>query len=325
MEVEIYRLAKFSLDFRTAGALAIIQSLIAGTVLAVYTRFQKRESPGELQQELPLMRRFKTLPLVSRWGLSFYGIVVTVVILLPLFAVVVRSFFTRASWTGEAELTLKWYRTLFAAPSPSVSMAANTGRALGNTLILGLVCAFFSVLSGTVAAYAVRTSRFKGISTIFFMLPMGISTVMLGFGYLRIAHFLDGGFVPWLFIVAAHTVIAYPFVYRTVQSILSRMSASLSDAARTLGASRFQAFRTVDLPLMKNGLVAGGAFAFALSAGEMNATIMIAPEGFVTAPLAVYRLIGSYNFFGACALGSFLVLMCLGAFYLIDRLSGFEV
>ena len=325
VEVEIYRLAKFSLDFRTAGALAVIQSLIAGTVLAVYSRLQKRESPGDLQQELPPMRMFKNLPFVSRSGLSVYGVIVTVVVLLPLFAVVVRSFFARASWTGEAELTLKWYRTLFAAPSSTVSMAANTGRALGNTLILGLVCAFFSVLTGTTAAYAVRTGRFRGLSTIIFMLPMGISTVMLGFGYLRIAHFLGGGFVPWLFIVAAHTVIAYPFVYRTVQSILSRMSVSLTDAARTLGASRFQAFRTVDLPLMKNGLVAGGAFAFALSAGEMNATIMIAPEGFLTAPLAVYRLIGSYNFFGACALGSFLVLMCLGAFYLIDRLSGFEV
>ena len=325
VEVEIYRLAKFSLDFRLAGALAVIQSLIAGTVLAVYTRFQRRESAGYLQQELPPMRRFGKLPLISRSGLSIYGVIVTVVVLLPLFAVVVRSFFARASWTSEAELTLKWYRTLFTGSTGGTSIAANTGRALGNTLILGLLCSFFSVLAGTVAAYAVRTSRFKGLSTIVFMLPMGISTVMLGFGYLRIAHYLDGGFIPWLFIVAAHTVIAYPFVYRTVQSILSRMSTSLTDAALTLGASRFGAFRTVDYPLLKNGLVAGGAFAFALSAGEMNATIMIAPEGFVTAPLAVYRLIGSYNFFGACALGSFLVLMCLGAFYLIDRLSGFEV
>lgn len=76
---------------------------------------------------------------------------------------------------------------------------------------------------------------------------------------------------------------------------------------------------TVELPLIKTGLISGAAFAFALSLGEINATILLSRPGQITIPLAIYRLIGSYNFYGACVLGTLLMGLCGAAFFIIDR------
>ena len=73
--------------------------------------------------------------------------------------------------------------------------------------------------------------------------------------------------------------------------------------------------------MIKNGIFTAGIFAFAVSAGEVNGALMLAPEGFTTMPVAIYRLIGAYRFYQACAMGTVLLLICIAAFYAIDRLG----
>ena len=96
---------------------------------------------------------------------------------------------------------------------------------------------------------------------------------------------------------------------------------SLIEASESLGFNRLKTFIKIELPLIKGGIVTAAIFSFALSIGEMNASIMLAPNGFVTIPLAIYQLIGSYNFYGACALGSILLLICLLSFRLMDKVD----
>ena len=93
----------------------------------------------------------------------------------------------------------------------------------------------------------------------------------------------------------------------------------------SLGGSGRRIFFSIEIPMVKNGLFTGAVLAFALSMGEINATLMIAPENFITIPIAIYRLIGSYNFFQACAMGTILIVTSAVSFMVLDRAGTFEL
>ena len=105
---------------------------------------------------------------------------------------------------------------------------------------------------------------------------------------------------------------------------MRRIRQDLLDAARMMGAGSFKRFLTIELPLIRPGLISGGAFAFAISLGEINATLILSDAGITTIPIAILRLIGTYKFFSACALGTILIGICLLAFTLIDAFEGWE-
>ena len=85
-------------------------------------------------------------------------------------------------------------------------------------------------------------------------------------------------------IVLAHSILAYPFVVRAVVPVLEGLDRRVVEAARSLGATRLRAFRDIELPLIRRGLLVGAVFAFAISLGEMSATIMLARPELKTMP-----------------------------------------
>ena len=111
---------------------------------------------------------------------------------------------------------------------------------------------------------------------------------------------------------------------RSTSAVFRKINPSIIKAAMSLGANRWRTFWSVELPLIKSGIIAGATFAFAISIGEINATLMLYNPKLTTIPIAIYRLIGSYNYFAACALGTILMLLCFLVFLLIDKM-GFEV
>ena len=80
----------------------------------------------------------------------------------------------------------------------------------------------------------------------------------------------------------------------------------------------------IDAVLRRAGLALEEVEAFAISIGEINATLMLYTPGLTTMPIAIYRLIASYNYFAACALGTVLMGICFLVFLVIDKM-GFEV
>ena len=155
------------------------------------------------------------------------------------------------------------------------------------------------------------------------MLPMGVSSVVLGLGYFKcISLFFPEYSGSKMVVVAAHVVVTYPFVLRSISASLKRITPTIPQAACTLGAGPFRVFATIELPMIRSGVVAGACFAFALSMGEINATLILAGPDTLTIPLALYRLIGAYRFFAACALGALLMGLCVGCFLLIEWMGG---
>jgi len=124
-------------------------------------------------------------------------------------------------------------------------------------------------------------------------------------------------------IVFAHTLVAMPFVVRSALPALRRISPSLQEAARVLGASSWQVWRLIDLPLISRGLIVGATFAFTVSMGEFGASLFIARPDTATMPIVIFRLLGqpgAQNYGQALAMSALLMGVSAGSFLLIERL-----
>jgi thiamine transport system permease protein len=319
VEVEIYRLARTAFRPAEASALASVALVLTLGITYLYIKLQNRFT---YRQELSSARS-RHLPRrlpgpAASAALIVYGLFVLLVVAGPLLSIAIRSLQQPTSWAGAHEFTLHWYRQIFGAGEGGFAATAVT--AIKNSVAIGVLAAVIAVPLGASVSYLTSRYHFRGrrfLDTLM-MAPLGISSVVLGLGYLL----LTGIFPGWLrgsplTVVFAHAVIAYPFVVRAVSPVLSKIGPNRLRAAMVLGSPPGRVFRDIELPILTPALLAGASFAFAISIGEINATIMLGGQ-VTTIPIAIYRLIGAYNFFGACALGTVLIAVCAGVFYLFD-------
>ena len=182
-----------------------------------------------------------------------------------------------------------------------------------------------SLLIGTAFAFFVSRAKIVGrwVIEAALMAPLAVSSVAIGFALLRGLSgpplHLGGTLVA---IVIAHVVLIYPFVVRALRPILEGLDPQLIDASRSLGSSRLRAFLDIELPLLKRGLLVAAVFAFALSMGEMSATIILMRPGLSTIPIAIYGLLSARQFGAASAMAVVLISVTATAFIAIDRLGG---
>jgi len=154
-----------------------------------------------------------------------------------------------------------------------------------------------------------------------FMLPLGASAVTLGFGYVVSFRWLR---TSPLLVLIAHTLVAFPFVVRTLLPVMQGIRPSLREAAAVMGAAPAQVWREVDLPIVGRAMLAAAVFAFTVSMGEFGATSFIVRpnSGYLTMPIAIQRYLGqpgSLNYGQAMAMSVLLMLVCAVGFIAIER------
>ena len=155
------------------------------------------------------------------------------------------------------------------------------------------------------------------------MLPLGTSAVTLGLGFIVALDQppLDLRASPIL-VPLAHTLVAFPFVVRSLAPALRSIRPRYHQAAAILGASPAQALRQIDLPMAGRALLVAAAFAFTISLGEFGATSLIARPEYPTIPVAIYRLLSQPGalFYGqAMALSTILMVVTAGGMLAIER------
>jgi thiamine transport system permease protein len=156
------------------------------------------------------------------------------------------------------------------------------------------------------------------------MLPLGTSAVILGLGFLITFNRppFDPGSFPWL-IPIAHTLIAFPFVLRSVSPVLQAIPRNLKDAATVLGANSWQVWWQVEAPIVSRAALVGGLYAFAISLGEFGATSFLTRPTLPTLPVAIYRYLalpGDLNYGQAMAMATLLLLLCALSMAIIERI-----
>lgn len=317
IEVEVYRFARGAQNLSKAGSLALIESFITLTVLALYLK-----SEGRLKSVITGQGYYQKLSKIKALISLPYFLTVFLIIIAPILTIIGQSFLRRRGFAGQESFSLHWYSSLLGFTESRFSEIA--AEALQNSLFLALSAVIITLPLALFLAWILKNSRFPGknIYKGLFVLPMGISSIIIGLSYLSPPEYLDFLSGSRASIILAHTIIALPLALRSVSTIYDNIDSSLSEASNLLGASRLKTLFFIEIPLIKAGLITAAVFTFALSAGEMNATIMLSSGEITTLPLAIYRLIGSYNYFGACALGTLLLLVCFITFSLIDYMEG---
>ncbi|MBM3598256.1 MAG: ABC transporter permease [Alphaproteobacteria bacterium] len=214
----------------------------------------------------------------------FTGLVY-VFMLAPVFVIVLLAFnppeFGSFPITG---MTLKWFWAL-ADNRPII-------EAIKTSLLLGLASSTISTVIGTAAAYALARFRFVGrdIVQLLLTLPILVPHIILGVGLL-LAFRLIGMSKSFTLLVIGHVAITLPFVVLTTQHRLQAIPSSLEEAARTLGANRFETFREITLPLTLPAIFAGFLFAFMMSFDELTATLFWRPANVETVPTHVLGML----------------------------------
>jgi thiamine transport system permease protein len=241
----------------------------------------------------------------------------------PLAALVERSLHTPGGYS------VAFYRDLWTTGRQQV-LFIDPVAAIGHSLGFAALATLFAVPLGTLGAYGVvRLRRGSAIAEAALLVPLGISAVTLGLGFLVTFDEppidLRGS---WWIIVVAHTLAGYPFVVRTVGVQLRALDERLREAARTLGAGPARVFVAVDLPLIWRSVAVGAVFAFAVSMGEFGATLLLTRPEWATIPVAVFRLIGrpgAANYGQAVAMSVILMAVTTAGFLVIDRLRFREI
>ena len=314
LEVEIYRQTSEIFDLSTAAVLTIIQFVAVGAILAVHAwTVRRRETALRLVAPETTARRPRG---AGQWTLlASVLLTITVLLILPLAVLVQRSL--DAPGFG-------YYKALTSDDSGIFLVAPI--EAIGNSLRYALAATAIAVLIGGLAAAALtrRAGRLvRGLDALL-MLPLGVSAVTVGFGFL-IA--LDEPPLnlrsSWILVPLAQALVGVPFVVRTMLPVLRAVDGRLREAAAVLGASPWRVWREVDLPLVRRALLIAAGFAFAVSLGEFGATVFIARPDNPTLPVAVARLLsrpGDLNYGQAMALSTILMVVCAVALLVLERL-----
>ncbi len=244
IEVEIYRQATALFNLKVAAALSIVQIGFMFLLMLVYTRLQ-RQSSGDLQSARAIAQPPRTHR--ERIFVSANLILMIVLLITPLAALVLRSF------TGDTGLTTHFYSLLNANQRNSVLFVPPI-EAIGNSLRFALATTVLAVALGMIASYLLTRRGGRWLDAVF-MLPLATSAVTLGFGFIIALDEPPLNLrTSALLIPLAHTLVAMPFVVRSLLPALRAISPNVRGAAQVLGASPTQVWRFVDLPLISRGL-----------------------------------------------------------------------
>jgi thiamine transport system permease protein len=272
LETQILRQTSLLLDFPAAAATAIVQLVVVSVALGVGAALAARTT-----RTAPVRPELRVASTRSgRWGVALTAIGAVAVVLLPVVALVLRSF--SPGWTTE------WWRQVLAGPAREV-LVTSLGYALVTAVVAGIV--------GGLAATAVLSSGVGRWIAAAAAVPLGVSAATLGLGLLL--AFGRGG---WdlrgtaLLVPLAHSLVAVPLVVAVAAPALRAADARRVAVAATLGARPTRAFLTAYGTILRAVVFAAGALAAAVSLGEFGAASFLVRDGGPTVPVEIVRLLG---------------------------------
>jgi thiamine transport system permease protein len=331
IEVEIFYQTVTYLDLPVAAALSLVQILFTTLLIWLYTHLQAKTSvPLDLRPRAATQRRpgdwRARLLVVLNVGLM------AAMLVAPLLALAERSLATESGYNLAYYAELGTNRRGSALFVPPV-------EAIRNSVSFALITVLMALGLGSIAArllagqgqdretdahsHPALRSRLRALLDPIFMLPLGVSAVTLGFGYIVALDEppLNLRASPWL-MPLAHTLVALPFVVRSLLPALRGMNPRWREAAKTLGAPPWRVWLEIDLPIVGRAMLVGAVFAFTVSMGEFGATSLIARPERPTMPVAIGRFLsqpGALNQGQALAMSTLLMLVCLVGFVTIER------
>lgn len=236
--------------------------------------------------------------------------------LMPLVVIVVASF-TDAGYVQFPPATFgyRWYGEVFRNRYLMEGL-------LFSVQIAGAV-AIVSGILGIAAAVGISRSNFRGRDAIISLLtmPLAVPHVVLALALLQILAIVQISTAPWG-LLAGHILITLPYVLRLTLTSLHDLDHQVERASYSLGASPWQTFRLVTLPMIAPGVIAGVFFAFLLSFDEVTISIFLAQPGQTTLPAQIFAIATHGSDPIITATSGLLIIVATGLVLLIERYFG---
>ncbi|MFJ9075434.1 ABC transporter permease [Streptomyces sp. NPDC102278] len=251
----------------------------------------------------------------GRWAAwALFGLLFLPLFALPLLVVVAASFSTHWSGAFPSGPTTENYAS---------AVRGESLQALTTSLVTALVASLLALVVGTWAALAAAGSKKRGkrVLDALFMLPVAVPSVVVGLAVLvafsRPPLLLNGtsGIV-----ILAHTVLVTAFAHQSVSAAIARLDPAYEQAAASLGARPAQVLWRIRIPLLLPSLTAAAGLCFALSMGELSATMMLYPPDWMPLPVRVFTATDRGSLFGGSAVAVVLMATTLLVLLVVSRI-----
>ncbi len=328
LEVEIYKQAIQFFNLPLASLLSFIQLLCTLAFSILYSRLISK--PAVASGPRPAGAALHPAHTI-RQKLFLSGMVslLLILFLLPLISLPLRSLTRLEADRGQrgqvqSGFTSDYYAELFINRQDSIFYVPPLD-AIFNSLGYAVLTIILSLVLGFPVALALRRpKRLERLLDPLLMLPLGASAVTLGLGFIVTFNRPPLALVSSpLLVPLAHTLIALPFVIRSLQPALASIPDRLRQAAAALGASPRRVWAAVDWPIVRRATLSAAIFAFTVSLGEFGATSLVVRPEYPTLPIAIARFLsqpGGMNYGQAMAMATILMLLCAAGILLIESL-----
>ncbi|QCX76817.1 Putative 2-aminoethylphosphonate transport system permease protein PhnV [Streptomyces sp. YIM 121038] len=240
----------------------------------------------------------------GKWTMwAVFAVLFLPVFALPLAVIVMASF--AGHWSGA-------FPSAFTTEHYTAATRGESLEALTTSLLTALGASTAALAAGTWAALAAARLRKPGKRAVdaLFMLPVAVPSVVVGLAVLvafsKPPVILNG---TSTIVVLAHAILVTAFAYQSVSAALVRLDPVYEQAAASLGARPAYVLWRVKLPLLLPSLTAAAGLCFALSMGELSATMMLYPPDWTPLPVRIYAATDR----GAAFTGAALAVVLMGA------------
>ena len=201
-------------------------------------------------------------------------------IYIPIVWLAVMSVSSRPLTGVPYPLSLEWYDALFSGDMRWLPP-------LERSLILGLIVSVLCMVSATMVGRVLPQLRRRGGLLAAFLAPLFVPALVTGVSMFMFYRALIGLKLGDWSLVLAHFVWAFPFALLAMLVVSSRFDMRMSEAASDLGATNWQRFWQIEVPLLRPGIIASGFFGFLLSFNELPLSIYMR-AGQMTLPLHLW-------------------------------------
>ena len=305
--------AKTSGAYDLAAAQSTVLSVVSILFLLLMRWYQNRRLTRSMSKGTP--QTVKTVQGILPQILAAIGSAVIVLVLAaPVAAIVLLAFTVNGTWTTQIippEYTLQNFIDIFTEP-----------RSLRPLLVssqMSAVAMAASIVVGVLTAWVIARWKGKGagILDLMIMLPWALPGTVVGINIVTAfasptPFNLGQVFIGSLWILPlAYFIRFVPLVFRNAAASLAQIDPSVEEAAQNLGAGPLRTLRTITLPLMARGVIAGALLAFVQGFGEYVASVVIYPARFVPLSVEIYNRQYANDLGTAFAYGSLQVLAIL--------------
>ena len=308
IETQIATAALQFLDLQKAAALALLQTAITAIAFLVSESISRTPVGIEIVDETTQKPSldWRDWPVIAITAFMAIGMIA-----IPLLLVLVKAF------SFEGALSFQNFENLAGRGDRdllNISVGAATLNTLRNVIISTTLASVLGILIAYLLSRSPRSRKSRVTHRaidVLFLIPIGISSVVLGFGYL--ITFGAGAFPlreSWLVVPIVQALMSLPLVVRIVYPALVSIGTEHREAAALSGATASQTWWSIEAGIIRPVILTAAGFAMIAGIGEFGAASLLAYGDQATLPTVLYALIsrpGEQNFGMAMAVCAILI------------------